>query len=943
MNVLTKQLIMALLVFNSCLASNAYIHIHSPKNNTVFTHPHITITGKSSNSKTLHINRTQVPLTKSGHFTYKTRLENPNQDHFYTLIATDKQDQPKETLLRLIYKPKENKKIRIHKKSSTIPPPPQVITKTSKSRIITPINHSKSHNKTIYLSGLSPNARYIKINNTTYPVHESGHFHIPYQLSTPNQLEKIVLHAIDTNNKVEKISHHIYFHAPTPNINFHTLPKYNNTRNKTLEFTGTVQHTESLWANQEKIPLDKNGKFIYTKDLRTPDKKEVITFTAIGKGGQESKIVKHYTLVNPKKSKIILKTPPETFESHKDHVTFSGKVENAREFWINHLNIPLSEDGYFEYTVKLNHPYQEKSFILKAINEFGHKDIKACSIYYIPPKPILKIISPQTRSTSTEHKVTIKGQAINAYAVDINNETISLDEFGFFEKTLLLKQPNHLYKIIISTYSDHEEEAQEQRYITYEPTSTPILLIESPEENATTTKDFIIFKGQAQQCKNLSINDRHVALDQNGYFNEQFKLPDYKQYTFTIEATGKNNKIITTKRHLTRKALPLSTRKPKKENTNIIRLATNPNLAYLNKKISLDLTDTDIRDVLKILAKKSNLNIITDKSVQGKISISLIDVKIKQALDLILNSQGFSYQLTDRNLLIGNTSNIKKASLIETRIIALNNLPALQAYQLLQKKLKIGESIEILEQQNKLIINADTNNIDDLITLITAIDQEKVPQIILEAQILEVSKQATKELGIEWIQSLGLSYSTHTKIGSIKSDTLESSINFLQEQGHAKMLAKPRIQAINKKQAEIFIGNQVPIPSQTTDQNGTITKTYEYINVGITLRIKPDINISEGEIKIDIEPEITYDSKEKEVPTIRTRRVKTTVFVKDGKMVLIGGLFNSHESNNEQQMPMLGNIPLLKNLFKNKGKYHHEDELMIAITPKIINMNSITN
>eukprot|EP01046_Picozoa_sp_COSAG06_P028527 COSAG06_NODE_2576_length_6628_cov_1.949609_6_plen_553_part_01 len=541
-----KILILSFLIlgWQMLWATSAKIQIDSPKHNSVQSEQTLWITGQCKNSQALKINNSPVSLQKNGQFKYKTYLENPHQDHFYTLKALGTDQQEVETLLRVFYKTKTKKeqvkKIAIPPKKikeETPAPNPEIT-------IIYPAANSRHEEAKITLSGFSTNCVHIKIKNTLYPVHPSGHFQVPYTLSKHNKKEHISITAISKLGKSKTFTQQVYFVSPKPMIKFSKAPKFKHVSSKTITFKGQTQFCESLWANQEKIKLNKDGTFKYSRKLNKANEDVVIIFKAINKNGRAHIVSKTHKLVNPKKAKITLHSPPTSYQSVKDHVVFKGKVEHAHSLWLGQIEIPLNEDGYFEYKLKLTQANQEKQVILKAENEFGKTDIIVCQLYYSPSKPSLKISSHGNYSQSQDNSVTIKGQALNAYAVDINNKTVSLDEFGYFTHTLILKNPNQDHKVIISTYSDHEEEAQSTHYIHYSPLKNPVLALESPANKLQTTHEYVQFKGQAKNCQQLYINNEAVIPDEAGYFTKQVELPENKTYTFKIEAIGANHKII---------------------------------------------------------------------------------------------------------------------------------------------------------------------------------------------------------------------------------------------------------------------------------------------------------------------------------------------------------------------------------------------------------------
>ena len=119
----------------------------------------------------------------------------------------------------------------------------------------------------------------------------------------------------------------------------------------------------------------------------------------------------------------------------------------------------------------------------------------------------------------------------------------------------------------------------------------------------------------------------------------------------------------------------------------------------------------------------------------------------------------------------------------------------------------------------------------------------------------------------------------------------EGKITLLENEGKARILAKPRIKAIDREEAEIFIGDELPYIELATDPSGRVQESVKYVDSGIHLRVKPFININTQEIRIEIEPEVSYvngfKGSNNDIPIVRKRRVNTTVFVKNGQTCIV--------------------------------------------------------
>ena len=143
----------------------------------------------------------------------------------------------------------------------------------------------------------------------------------------------------------------------------------------------------------------------------------------------------------------------------------------------------------------------------------------------------------------------------------------------------------------------------------------------------------------------------------------------------------------------------------------------------LSKLISLNLAGVDIKDVINVLAQKGSLNLVTDKSLQGEVFISLNDVKIIDAIDFVLNSQGFSYSVVGNTIMVGSTDSLKKPTRLETKIVRLNNMDPNVLKDILSDYLVAGETIQV--QDSFLFILLIQKKLRKLMVLFKSLIQKK--------------------------------------------------------------------------------------------------------------------------------------------------------------------------------------------------------------------------
>ena len=380
----------------------------------------------------------------------------------------------------------------------------------------------------------------------------------------------------------------------------------------------------------------------------------------------------------------------------------------------------------------------------------------------------------------------------------------------------------------------------------------------------------------------------------------------------------------------------------------------------LNMKISLDYKNADLLTILRSLSWTYKLNIVTSPDIKGKVTISLQDVTVKKALEAIITISGLTYTIRDDIIYISPGD----AEVVEltAEVIFLKYTKAADAQNLLRKTISGKGDIKIDEVANSLIVTDYPANIQKVKGLLEKID---IPprQVLIEARIVDITSTDLEALGVKW----NLKYSpgeglftrstnypeeidatidmaaqsdlsgSQIRINDLKLKglTIDATLDALVKEGKANILASPSIAVLNGKEARIIIGERYPYKERTQTTTGT-TETTKFVDIGITLRVTPQIN-EDGYITMNVHPEVSsLHTALAEGPRITTREADTTVRVKDGETLIIGGLIKQTEDASEEKIPLLGDIPLLGFLFKRREHDIERKELAVFITPKIL-------
>ncbi|MDD5292236.1 MAG: secretin and TonB N-terminal domain-containing protein [Candidatus Omnitrophica bacterium] len=444
-----------------------------------------------------------------------------------------------------------------------------------------------------------------------------------------------------------------------------------------------------------------------------------------------------------------------------------------------------------------------------------------------------------------------------------------------------------------------------------------------------------------------------------------------------------------------------------------------------NGNITLDFKDADIRSVLKIISLKSGVNIVASPDVTGTVSVYLDNVNWEKALDVILKTYGFGYEKKGNIISVAPLDKLTEQRRIEqelthvqptvTEVFKLKYIDALDASKALEPLVSSRGKITVLEVTGKsgwefggealgkketkekgrksltkvLLITDIPPVIEQLKLVLKEIDM-KPRQIMIEAKILEVSKDYLDDIGFEYsTQEVGASditidgssskdlYGVGGRFLSGNEDTITPSVfqpaasdlspenaglqlilkklmgskfevifHMLEEDVNSNLLSAPRITTLDNQEATILVGEKYPILS--TDVSGTDTTTTTtsldyYQDIGIQLNVIPQI-CGGDKINMIIHPAVTSFTQTvgtNAYPRITTREAETQVIMNNGETLVIGGLIKDYENTSKIGAPFLSKIPFLGVLFKRDTNDTAKIELLIFITATIVDESGI--
>ena len=438
--------------------------------------------------------------------------------------------------------------------------------------------------------------------------------------------------------------------------------------------------------------------------------------------------------------------------------------------------------------------------------------------------------------------------------------------------------------------------------------------------------------------------------------------------------------------------------KPIIENPN--KLVQGTRGGYQGEKLSLNFQNVDVRRLLQVIGEFTGMNIVVSDSVGGSITLILKDVPWDQALDIILQQKGLDMRKNGNVILIAPREEIATKEKLEfeskaqigdleplrTESFQMNYIKGADVKKLLsdpKQTILSKRGSALLDDRSNIMFVQDTpGRLDDVRAMIAKIDVP-VRQVMIEARIVEAEDTFAKNLGIrlsggatkiktekdENTGAITTTISTPKDLGAVNPETrtsgigslnlpatprsgtagtfgltlfnssftkfLSAEISALEADGRGKIISSPRVMTAN--QVEALIEQGVEIPYQQATSSGATSISFRKAN--LSLKVKPQIT-PDGKVTMTLD--INKDTANTMLITgsgvaIDTKHVKTEVLVENGGTVVIGGIYTEKSTQNTNKVPFFGDLPYLGWLFKNREWISDKTELLVFITPKIIN------
>lgn len=410
-------------------------------------------------------------------------------------------------------------------------------------------------------------------------------------------------------------------------------------------------------------------------------------------------------------------------------------------------------------------------------------------------------------------------------------------------------------------------------------------------------------------------------------------------------------------------------------------------------RLTIHSRDDDVRVLLEQLGEQAGLNIMASESVQGAITVNLQDVTVDEALRAVLKMSGFVSRREGGVLYVGTVADFdsleRSQDRVGTRVYRPNYLNAKELQTLLAPLLTpstgkmsvttpsaVGIATDNSNAGSDAIAQQDALVVQDYENVLAQIDQvyreldRRPMQVSIEAVIVQVTLNDANTFGVDFqllrdqqhvrfgwgnpritpLDGAGtVNPATGGKIGEFTfdpgglkfaflDDSLGVFLDALETVGNVNVVASPKLLCLNKQKAEILIGSRLGYISTTTTQTFA-TQNVEFLDVGTQLRLRPFIS-ADGVVRMEVHPELSTGNVKVEggftLPTKNLTEVTTNVMCPDGCTVIIGGLMREDIQTNSTQVPLLGSMPGIGPLFRNKADSIQRTEVLVLLTPRII-------
>jgi general secretion pathway protein D len=401
-----------------------------------------------------------------------------------------------------------------------------------------------------------------------------------------------------------------------------------------------------------------------------------------------------------------------------------------------------------------------------------------------------------------------------------------------------------------------------------------------------------------------------------------------------------------------------------------------------SKPITLKFKDAKIKDVFNIVSQLSGINFVFDEGVKDQpVTIYMENATFQQVLDLLTNMFKLGRKVLNESTVIVFPKTPDKAKQYEDMVLRtfhLNYMDAKKAVNLIRTMIQVRK-VYVNEDSNSVVVR-DTPDVVDVVDKILDANDVPDPEVILDVEVIEVSNANTQRLGLllsPYNVQIGafspggklLSNNSLTPTTTVNSSTGTSTTtdvtvdnlvrafsikgyggfvtvpnatyNFGKTLSKSEVLSNPKIRVKNKEKSKFTVGTRLPITTSNTT-NATVSVNVQYVDVGVKVNAEPTIQLN-NEVVIKLSLEVSQQvgaprdvGAGTTVVTIGTRNIETVLSLKDGETSIIGGLIQRNTGDDKSKLMFLSDIPIIGDLFTDTNYSKNKNELMLAITPRLV-------
>lgn len=379
------------------------------------------------------------------------------------------------------------------------------------------------------------------------------------------------------------------------------------------------------------------------------------------------------------------------------------------------------------------------------------------------------------------------------------------------------------------------------------------------------------------------------------------------------------------------------------------------------KPITLEFRDANLRSVFEIISRTSGVNFIFDKDVRPdlKATIFVRNSSIEEVINLLLVTNQLDKKILSENTVLIYPAIPAKQREYQELVVKsfyLTNADVKQTLNMIKTMLKTRDVF--IDEKVNLLVMRDTPEAIRIAEKLIAAQDLADPEVVLEVEVLEVSRNRLTELGLRFPDQVAFSvtgaagvagtltlpefHNRSTGLVSLSVGNPALLINLKNQDGSTNLLANPRIRVKNREKAKIHIGERVPVITTTTTATaGTTSDSVTYQDVGIKLDVEPQIHLQD-EVGIKVGLEVTNINREITSRNgtltyqLGTRSAATTLRLQDGETQVLAGLISDEDRSAADKLPALGDLPVVGRLFSSHRDQATKTEVVLLITPRIV-------